>query len=268
MELQILVSRKGTKVVTASNLHQVLELPPHEYNRNVKRWLSDIYGFSDGIHAPIEMQDFAARKLEHSPQKDYYLSIELAKLITLHSGSPVKAKYAKQLTEKDEKASDAKMLTVEQVRAVLELTKVMGFLSCQKFVEQQHLKRYEQQQGYTAHWWKYRAQLLGYSVQELRTKMLEIGKNYRGRNYVQMLMQIDKYEIIRMAVIDLFIALGKSEAYATNVGNLAKFFARELKVEIWDDRNTPLPFKAYNVNLELMNEVKGMNKGTYLGLWS
>ncbi len=59
MELQVLVSKKGTKVVTATNLHQILQLADHHYAANVKKWLSDVYEFSDGIRKPIAMRDFA-----------------------------------------------------------------------------------------------------------------------------------------------------------------------------------------------------------------
>lgn len=268
MKLQILKSRKGTRVVTATNLHQVLQLPTHHYNRDVKTWLSDIYAFKDAIRFPLELKDFSVRRLENSPRRDYYISVELAKMITLNSSSPVKAQYARQLAASDQDALAAKSLTVEQVQAILELTKVMGLTSCQKSVEQEHLTIYKNQAGYTAHWWQYRANLLGYSVEKLRSKMSEIGKNYRGKNYLQMLMQLDKYEIIRMAVIDLFIALGKSEAYAKNVGNLAKFFAQELNVQIWDDRNTSIPFAQPEMNRQLIQDVQELKKEGYLALWA
>lgn len=268
MKLQILKSKKGTQVVTASNLHQVLQLPTHHYNRNVKAWLSDIYAFGDAVRFPLELKDFSVRLLENSPRRDYYISVELAKMIALNSTSPVKAKYARQLAALDQNAIAAKSLTVEQVMAILELTKVMGLMSCQKSVEQQHLEYYRNQAGYTAHWWTYRANLLGYSVEQLREKMSEIGKNYRGKNYLQMLMQLDKYEIIRMSVIDLFIALGKNEAYAKNVGNLAKFFAKELNVQIWDDRNTTIPFAQPDMNTQLVQEVRELKREGALALWA
>ena len=82
----------------------------------------------------------------------------------------------------------------------------------------------------------------------------------------QMLMQVDKYEMVRTAVIDLFMALGKTERYAKNLGNLAKAFARELNVEIFDDRDTPPAFIP-RLNPELVNEVKNLRKGRYLQLW-
>ena len=47
MDIQILISKKGTQVVTATNLHDVLDLPLHKYNGNIKKWFCDIYAFQD-----------------------------------------------------------------------------------------------------------------------------------------------------------------------------------------------------------------------------
>ncbi len=52
MELEILESKQGTKVVTASNLYQVLGLPAHHYSASARKWMKDLYEFSDGIRRP------------------------------------------------------------------------------------------------------------------------------------------------------------------------------------------------------------------------
>ena len=267
MNLVILTSKKGTKVVTASNLHHALKLPAHNYNRNIKKWLSDYYAFKDDVRQPIAMRDFAERKFELSKHKDYYLSLELAKLITLNSDSEVKQKYGKWLLSFEQNGPKEETLTKDQIVSVLELTKVMGLISCQQSVERQHLLKYEKQKGYSYEWWQYRAKLLGYSVDELKEKMYEIGNTFRGKNIRQMLMKVDKYEIIRMAVIDLFIALGKSRSYAKNIGDLAKYFAQELKVEIWDDRDSDIDFSSNKVNMQLVREIKSLHKGGRLSQW-
>jgi len=268
MNLVILTSKKGTKVVTASNLHHVLKLPVHRFNSNVKKWLTDFYGFKDDVRQPEAMSDYAERKFQLSKHKDYYLSLELAKLITLNVDSEEKQKYAKFLISYEKReVEEQELLNKDQVMAVLELTKVMGLISCQQIVEQHHLRKFEEEQGYNYKWWNYRARLLGYSAEELKDKMLEIGKTYKGKNIRQMLMKLDKYEVIRMAVIDLFLALGKEEKYAKNMGDLAKFFAKELQVEIWDDRQAAINFTSTKVNLDLVQQIKDFNKGGYFNIW-
>ena len=266
MELQILVSKKGTKVVTATNLYLALQLPSSQYRSKVKKWLSDVYEFKDGIHKPEKLKDYSLRKVDGAIISDYYLSVELAKMITLNSQSKVKQKFAKWLLSLEEKVENAELLTKDQVLAVLELSKVMGLMSCQEAAEKQHFQQFEKGNDSKATWWKHRNKALGYTLGKLKNRMNEMGKAFEGKTKSQMLMQIDKYEMVRTAVIDTFMGLGKSEQYAKNLGDLAKVFAKELNVEIWDDRKSPALFSG-TLNHELIQEVKASEKSGFLGLW-
>ncbi len=266
MDLQILTSAKGTKVVTASNLYLVLQLPHAQYLKTTKKWLNDVYEFKDGIRKPEKLKDYALRKQDVSILQDFYLSIELAKMITLTSQSKQKQKYAKWLLSLEDKVEHAELLTKDQILTVLELAKVMGSMSCQNTVEQQHYQKYETTKGKVYDWWKYRSKLIGYTTEKLRNKMAALGKHHKGKSTDQMLMALDKYEMVRTAVIDLFMSRGKSERFAKNLGDLAKEFAKELKVEIWDDRKAQNAF-TNTLNGELVNEIKSFKKGTYLSLW-
>lgn len=267
-DLHILVSKKGTKVVTATSLYMALQLPNQHYAANIKKWLTDIYEFKDGIRRPVRMQDYAQRSIKDNPiLKDYYLSVELAKLITLNSKSKVKQKYAKWLFSLEEKVENAELLTKDQVVTILELAKAMGLLSCQEACERRHMKVYEERNGGQANnWWKHRSQVLGYNGQKLREKLHRKGKKASGKSQKQMLMQVDKYEMIRTGVIDLFMAMGKSERYARNLGDLAKILAREMKIDVYDDRDSELDFGP-KVNSKLVEEVKKFETGGVLSHW-
>jgi phage anti-repressor protein len=270
MELQILVSKRGTKVVTASNLHSVLGLPAKHYAANTKKWLTDVYEFRDGIRKPKLMNDYARRSGNDHLVDDYYLSVELAKLITLNSKSKVKQKFATWLLHLEDKVENAELLTTDQVFAVLELAKVMGLVSCQAASEKWHLQTYEERNnGSAANWWSFRSDLLGYSTEKLKEALKKLGKKTEGKSRRQMLMQIDPHEMIRSAVIDLFMGIGKTERYAKNLGNLAKVFARELKVDIFDDRENPVGLlpKMENLNVELLTEIKTGKVGSNLKVW-
>lgn len=269
MEIQFLISKKGTKVVTASHLHLALGFPNTQFPSNAKRWLSDIYEFKEGgIRRPESLKDYAKRPGKEGIIDDYYLSVELAKLITLSSKSKVKFKYATWLHHhEDRSGSESELLSTDQVLAVLELSKVMGLVSCQAACEHKHLETYEaRNNGSAANWWNFRAGLLGYSTEKLKEAMAQVGKKNEGKSQRQMLMQLDKYEMVRTGVVDLFMALGKTDRFAKNMGNLAKVFAEELKVEIFDDRDTAPAFTAH-LNTELADEVKSLKKGRYLQLW-
>lgn len=266
MELQILVSKKGTKVVAASNLYQVLELPKAQYVKNVKTWLTDVYEFRDGIRKPVILQDYSKRKTPtHVIFDDYYISVELAKKITLNSSSKKKHKYAKHLLALEDKVENAELLTKDQVMAVLELSKAMGMMSCQTASEAAHLRTYEARNGgNAANWRGFRSRIFGYSGETLRRKAESMGKSTKGKTIRHLLAQADdKYETVRTGVMDFFMGMGKSERYARNLGDLAKAFAKELKVEIYDDRKSGGMFTP-NINPEVINAVKN---GGGLSVW-
>lgn len=239
MELQVLVSKKGTKVVTATDLYQVLEMPNHQYSVNVKKWLNDFYEFEDGIRKPVRMQDFAPRKSGDNPiLDDYYFSIELAKKVVLHSRSKMKLRFAKWLDRMEaEEGGSLRKLSQEQALHLAELTKAMSRVSCQEAAEREHLRAYKTRNDEKANnWWSYRAEVLGYTTDELRDKLRRHGKNAQGKNQRQMLASVDKYELVRAGVIDLFMAIGKTADYARQMGDLAKSFATGFALEITDDR--------------------------------
>jgi phage anti-repressor protein len=270
LEIQVLISKKGTKVVTASQLHQVLDLPRQQYAVNVRRWIKDTYNFSDGIRRPVAMKDYGVRKWKDNPiMEDYYLTIELAKLVALHARSKVKMSVARQLAAQEEPAAHGWLLSREQVLAVLDLTKAMGLVSCQEACEKRHLAVYASRNGGRAtDWWQYRSEVLGYSVEALREHLRKSGRKVSGKNQRQLLMSADKYEIIRVAVIDLFMAMGKTEGYARVMGDLAKTFAAEMHIDIYDDREAGLALDfTPAVNPAIVQEVKAGKKGAVLANW-
>ncbi len=237
MELNILTSQKGTRVVTATNLHLALGLNNTYYGMNIKKWLNDVYEFHDGIRRPQPLKDFAKRKQkDNTIISDYYLSLELAKAITLRTNSKSKLKYSLQLQAYDDRSRSDELVSKEEVAEAIELARLFCFKKYQEISERQHLRKYESRNGGSAaNWWKYRAQILGYSVDSLRKKAEALGKKVAGKSQKQILDQIDKYELIRTATIDLFMALDKNEKYARKMGDLAKAMAQRLRLTIKND---------------------------------
>lgn len=96
--LEIFESKKGTKVVLASNLYQVLGLSAPHYKRQIQHWLKSYYEFEDGrIRNPELLKDFAHRPASGTFLEDYYLTLDFAKLIVLRTRSSAKLRYAKIL---------------------------------------------------------------------------------------------------------------------------------------------------------------------------
>lgn len=237
MDLPIFVSKKGTKVVLASALYEALQLPEQHYGTTVKKWINDLYDFADGIRKPLRLQEYAPRKVEGvSLWQDYYLCVDLAKQITLRSRSKCKQKYAKQLAEcvEDEREYG---LSQAQFLHLLQVTKAMCLVSCQEECERRHLRLYrERNDDSAAGWWSYRADLLGYSRDELRQKVRRRGLHQARGNHRQLLAQMDPLELIRAGIIDLFMAIGKSRRYAQRMGHLAKQLAASMELEVIDDQ--------------------------------
>lgn len=235
MELNILTSQKGTKVVTATNLHLALGLNNSHYNLNFKKWLQDVYEFQDSIRKPIPLRDFAKRKVkDNTILSDYYLSLELAKLITLKTNSKSKLKFALQLQRAASKNRNDNLLTNEDITEAIDLIALLVKPVYQELCEQQHFKKYTMRNGgSSANWWKYRAQVLGYSSDSLQKKAVALGKKIEGKSQRQILNQIDRYEGVRMATMDLLMAMDKTERYARKMGDLTKSVAQRMN---WLDR--------------------------------
>lgn len=256
MDLNVFVSKKGTKVVLATELYQALELPSQHYPANIKRWINDYYEFSDGIRKPVKMQDFASRKTpENVLWDDYYISVTFAKQIVLRSRSKVKQKYARQLASVTP-AEVPQELSADQFRHLMEITKAMTLISCQEECERRHLRRYkERNQGLASNWWRYRAEVLGYSTDSLREKLRRRGVLHALGNQRELLAQYNPLELIRAGVIDLFMAIGKSPRYAAYMGSLAKDLAESMGLELINDHQK-IDLFTEAVDPELVHQLK------------
>ena len=261
MEIAVFTSKKGTKVVTAMDLHQLLELSNHHYGVNIRRWLKDVYQFQDGIRRPVVMKDYALRKQKETVLvEDYYLSIELAKLIALQSKSKVKLKLARHLQEIENTEGSQTPLDREEVMNMIELVKAMSMRTCQEAVEQHHMEVYASRNGNsTGNWWHYRSSLVGYTAEDLRVRLENKGINSKGKSQRQMLQYLDPTETIRAAIIDHFMALGKTAAFARAMGDLAKNLAGQLELEVFDDRLAGNMF-APEINKALVQQVKTLQR--------
>jgi len=239
MKLDILISKKGTRVVRATDLYQALELPEQHYGTTVRKWFNDVYEFPDGLRGPLRMQDYAPRKqAENSVLKDYFLSVTLAKLITLHSASKCKRKVALHLRA-SERQGQTNLLSKEQLIGLVELTKAMSMVSCQEAAQQRHLHLYcKRNHDSAANWWHYRSTIMGYSNEKLRRDLRRHGISADNASQREMLLQLDPLELIRAGVVDHFMAQDKDEYYARHMGDLARHLARELELDVFDDRNS------------------------------
>lgn len=86
--IPVLTSKKGTRVVRASDLYRVLALPTHHYLSTLRKWMRGTYEFHDGIRRPLLLKDFAVRpKRGADRQPDFFLTLSLARQVAVRTGN-------------------------------------------------------------------------------------------------------------------------------------------------------------------------------------
>ena len=259
MELSIYTSKKGTKVVRATELHLALQLADHHYATNIRRWLQDLYPFVDGIRRPRGMRDYARRK-EPAPTllEDYYLSVELAKLICLRTRSKVRHKYANILHRHEVRTPTLPQFGPQDVLNFIDLVKAMSLVSCQQAAETAHLEAYQQlNNGSSEYWNRYRGELIGYRKEDLIRKLRAQGQEAaRSMSLRDLLQRLDPSELVRLALIDHYVGQGFAREYSLHIGEMGKRMAQEMKLTIVDDTQNGSLF-APEVNPEMLRAIRG-----------
>ncbi len=233
--IQIHKTQRGNDAVLASELHRQLGV-----KTPLRNWMPRMieYGFEDSKDFYRLSKNVRSANGMLKQNFDWVLTIHTAKEIAMIQRTPQGKAIRNYLIQLENKVSDGQLLTPEQSAALLDLVSVMGFASVRKYCERMHFDKWEQ----PSTWWQHRAKILGYSARELKTKCEAIGKRYKNRQ--QALIHIDPLELIKVAVIDLFIGLGKSETYAQNIGHAAKLFAQKIPPVFDNDLNGGFDFKT------------------------
>lgn len=245
MDLQILTSKKGTRVIKSTHLHRALGLKDEHYAEHIKRWLSDIYHFHDGIRKPEAMTDFARAKARtDNLLKEYYFSLEMARLATLHSRSKVKEAVANKLAREEAAYPQQVRLDTEAMLKLLEQTKAMTRFSCQLAAEQRHQAAYAHRRaGDGAYWQAYRKDIVGCSKEELLNNLAQKGIKAPKQWAVRaLLLRKDPLELIRIGLVDLYAAQGHPLNYAIEIGRIGRRLAEQMQLEVVDDSQGELLF--------------------------
>lgn len=245
MELTIHISKKGTRVVKATELHRALGLNDNHYQANVRQWIKDVYQFADGIRRPEGLRDFARSKQSRgSLLQEYYFAIEFAKLIALGSRSKVKQAIATKLSKEEDVYPEHVKLSATDTLELLEQVKALARFSCQKAAESRHRAYYTAKRGSGDYWNHFRReQVVLTTMADLKEELQRREIKVPARADLRELMQrVNPYELIRIGIVDHYAALGNSLPYAQQLGSLALELARQLRLEIVDDRKGDLLF--------------------------
>ncbi len=255
MKPDFLVSKKGTVVVTASQLWELMGGKEDRFEYGVSQWLSDVYEFDEVIRKPLRNTDYGLRQSIEAGSEvkdDYYLTLSFAKQIVLRSNLKNKLELAKLIKVKELKSGLRKNFSSEEIIEIMHLSKAMTDESFQVKSEERHFNFYKNRKGNTAYWWKYRAEILGITVGRIKKWMEKRGVMVSGKSGREIIKSHDGYELVRIGVIDYLIAQGKHWQYARQAGDLAKLFIKEME----------MPFRT---NLEDYPEIK---RKSQLLLWN
>lgn len=234
--IQIYHSKKGTPFVLASDLHQELEI-----GTPLSKWFPRMieYGFTQDVDYYQFDKKVALVQGGFTISYDWSVHIEMAKHIAMIQRSPKGKAMREYLLDLDRKRNDGELLTREQIIALIEITSVMGLFSMQTYLEKEHFDVFVLNNKPNL-WWSHRAWLFGFTTKDLKEMVEALGKKYRNQR--QALFHVDKYELVNMATVDLFIAMGKSQQYAVNIGHTAEELAKTMGIQIYNDKDMPLNF--------------------------
>ena len=102
----------------------------------------------------------------------------------------------------------------------------------------------ESQSGTEKEWHAIRNDILGYNKYDLQDQLMSTGRMPGKKSSRELLLLLNKYELIRIGVIDLLKSMNKSDLFAAKMGNLAKYFAEKQELAInYDLEANVLPFK-------------------------
>ncbi|MEZ0484322.1 antA/AntB antirepressor family protein [Fibrella aquatica] len=233
--IQIHHSKKGTPYIVASDFHRELSI-----DTPLEIWFPQMiaYGFGEGDYFQYS-EDVKMPDGNVVSRLNWSVKLEMAKNIAVIQRSPQGKALREHLIELERKLTEGVLLTREQILALIDITKVMGFFSVQAYLETEHHDLFVLANK-SDNWWSYRALLFGFGKAELKEMVEALGKKYQNQR--QALYIIDKYELIRIATIDLFLALGKTREYALNIGRTANELAQTMGIQIYEDRGMALDF--------------------------
>jgi len=234
-----LIKIENGYVLSAKELHKNLGMKRH-FSIWIKDCIENAYLEQD--------KDFTTRTLQSTggrPSIDYLLTKDAAIQIIIMSGGQFAKDLRKKVIELYNQHDTGLAFTAPQIEALMDLSRSVTLISIQKDVERRHFDIYNDK--YT--WVRYRAALLGYDTKDIIEAMRKVNKKHHETR--ASLIQLDANELIRVAIIDLMKALGKTDEYATNVGNLCKSIAQKAKYAdiIWDDTvDNALGFNVPEIN--------------------
>lgn len=238
----ITVNKNG--FVSARELQKVLGNKT-DFTTWIKRMLD--YGFEEGLDfSTILMKSTGGRR-----QSDYLLTIDCSKEIAMIQRTEKGKELRKYLLSLDNKKEEGLLLNHEEILELNPLVEASFIKEFRDKARNSHLSLYLPSNAKGKDYAKAnnkRNTICGINREEIAKRLYQI--NQKSKSLDADLIKVDKYELIRIAVIDCMLFFGKTKEYAINIGNLCKKLAIKNERVNFDRANT-----MYLVPKEYLNTI-------------
>jgi phage anti-repressor protein len=220
-----IIEKDNKKFVSAKDLYTGLELNVSHYSRWAKKHI---------IESKSKYKDYsplrANEKGKGNFSNDYLLSVNFAKFLCTTSGSEVAVEFVEYLISLENQKQDGFLLSHEEILALQEMVVASHFKEFRDLARDKHLNTYLPNNPQPKHFGQShinRNTICGIDKYELEQRLNKFNIKYTGVE--KALITVDKYELIRISVIDTMLHFGKTKEYAINIGNLAKELSKSRK---------------------------------------
>lgn len=235
--------------VSARELQDALKIKSR-FNDWIKRMFD--YGFEEQKDYKAITQKKVTAQGNETSYNDYLLTLDTAKEIAMIQRTPQGKEIREYLVSLSNKKDDGELLTHPELISLIEIMRASGIADFRSIAKSKHIEKYipENPKGKDyAIANIQRNTICGIDKKEIEIKLAQIGKKFK--TIEKGIIQVDKYDLIRIAVIDVMLHFGKSETYAKNVANLAKTLAQTDKSIVFDRANT-----MYQIPIEYSKSLK------------
>jgi phage anti-repressor protein len=211
-KIMIDVNEKG--LVSARGVHKILDI-----KERFSAWIENAFDFFENEYKVTPYVFLHPQNKQE--MQDYYLPLEMAKEICMTSKNGKELR--KYLLSLDNKKQGGLLLSHAEILGLQELVIACLFEEYRKLAKEKHLTTHLPRNAEGKDWGVAqlkRNSICGIDKYELEQRLKKVNVKYA--NVEKALMQIDKLELIRIAVIDTMLHFGKTIEYARNVGDLAK----------------------------------------------
>lgn len=206
--------------VSAREVYRVLDI-----KKRFSVWFQNALDFFEGEY---ETTPYLWVHPQNKQQfEDFWIPIDMAKEICMTSQNGKELR--KYLLSLSDKKDSGELLSQSEVLHLIDLVKCCFVEEFRKLAKQKHLGLYlptypKRENHIKAN--EKRNEICQIDFEEIK-KRLSLISAKAPKSKEAGLIQIDKYELIRIAVIDCMLNFGKSESVAKNLGEFAKELAEK-----------------------------------------